>query len=340
MAGISLKQGFPTRPAYGTRGKPLILWTNYFELTPSNNLVFYRYSASVSPEATGRKLKRVFELLLQDPRMNGCMTDFKTMLISRVKFEEVEVEVIYRGDYEDEPPPNPRPYTIKIQLTGPMEVGQLLNQLKSTQVDPSFDAGSEGPIIQTLNVVLGHYPQTNPTTTTVAGNKYFSFGANRTEFDLGGGLAALRGYFRSVRMGTARLLVNINVSHGVFYKSGPLAELIDIYFKVYGMNLLQLEKFLKKVRVEKTHLPIRRNRNGEKIPQIKTIIGLATTTDGRAMEHPPQIAKFAANPKEVKFWLDNATETTTAKAPARKGKGTAQPAVGYISVFDFFQKGI
>lgn len=75
-------------------------------------------------------------------------------------------------------------------------------------------------IIQTLNVLLGHYPQANSTTSTISGNKHFSFGVKPVGFNLGGGLSALRGYFRSVRLGTGRMLVNINVNHAVIFSAG------------------------------------------------------------------------------------------------------------------------
>ncbi|KFY69005.1 hypothetical protein V496_00592 [Pseudogymnoascus sp. VKM F-4515 (FW-2607)] len=76
---------------------------------------------------------------------------------------------------------------------------------------PNFSPAMQ--IIQTLNVLFGHYPQANSTSSTISGNKHFSFGAKPVGFNLGGGLSALRGYFRSVRLGTGRMLANINVNH-------------------------------------------------------------------------------------------------------------------------------
>lgn len=62
------------------------------------------------------------------------------------------------------------------------------------------------------------------------------------------------------------MLVNINVSHAVFFKPGPLVDLIDAFAKAYGRNSWQLERFLKKVRVETTHhLPVKKNKAVESI---------------------------------------------------------------------------
>lgn len=331
MTSLSLGDEFPRRPAYGTRGKPVVLWANYFGLTLSEGLVLYRYHVSVSPEAKGRKLKRVFELLNQEPPLTGFVTDFKSLLIGNRKVDDMEIEVAYRAEFEDDPQPNTRPYRINIQFTGQMEVSALLDQVKLAQADPNFRPERQEQIIQSLNILLGYYPQSNPDTSTIAGNKHFLFGTRPVQFDLGGGLSALRGYFRSVRLGTARMLININVSHAVFYKPGPLLDLIDTFAKTYGKNSFQLDKFLKKVRVETTHLPTRRNKAGEKIPRIKTIAALANTNDGHSLPHPPQVSKFAANPKEVKFWLDTSAQKTSAKPGASS-------FTGYISVYDYFKR--
>ncbi|KAL5345607.1 hypothetical protein ACLOAV_009361 [Pseudogymnoascus australis] len=330
MASMTVTADFPTRPAYGTRGKPVVLWANYFELEASKKLIIYRYHVAVSPEAKGRKLKRVIELLLEDPRLKGSATDFKAILVSRKKLADVEVEVPYRAELEDDPKPDSSPYRVRVQLTGEMDIDGLVNHLRSVQPDPNFRLDNKLQIIQTLNVLLGHYPQSDPLTTTIASNKHFFFGTgqagnrHKVEYDLGKGLTALRGYFRSARPSTGRILVNVNVSHAVFFRPGPLEELINIFATAYGRNPFQLERFLKKVRVETTHLPVKKNKAGKKIPKVKTIIALASQNDGAGLPHPPRVARFGANAKEVQFWL----EPTDKK---KSGNGR------YITVFDFFK---
>jgi hypothetical protein len=80
----------------------------------------------------GRKLKRVFELLIQEPALTGSVTDFKSLLVNQNKIEDMEIEVAYRSEFEDEPQPNARPYRVKIQGTGYVEVSVLLGYIKST----------------------------------------------------------------------------------------------------------------------------------------------------------------------------------------------------------------
>jgi eukaryotic translation initiation factor 2C len=241
MAGISVTEVFPMRPSYGTRGKPVILWANYFNLTPDQDLVIHRYHVSMSPEAKGRKIRRLFELLIEHPLLVYSVTDFKSFLLNHRKLEDMEVEILYRSELEDDTQPNTSPYRAKVQNTGEMEVAALLNHLQSTQADPNLRPEKKEQIIQALNVLLGHHPQKNMAVTTIASNKHFSFGVKSIGYDLGGCLHALRGYFRSVRMGTGRLLVNINVSHAVFFKPGPLVDLINEFGKTYGFNTFQLK---------------------------------------------------------------------------------------------------
>lgn len=73
---------------------------------------------------------------------------------------------------------------------------------------------------------------------------------------------------------------------------------------------------------------------GKEIPKVKTVFGVAQKYDGRKLEHPPQVDRTGAGPKDVKFWLDG---TAGAKG-GKKATGPALPSNTYISVFDFFKK--
>jgi eukaryotic translation initiation factor 2C len=91
--------------------------------------------------------------------------------------------------------------------------------------------------------------------------------------------------------------------------------------------------------VETTHLIAKKNRAGQKVPRIKTIIALANTNDGSLLSHPPRVSKFAAGPKDVQFWLDSPSQKTSTALGPKKGEApTKITSAGYISVYDFFQK--
>jgi eukaryotic translation initiation factor 2C len=117
--------------------------------------------------------------------------------------------------------------------------------------------------------------------------------------------------------------------------------------------MVRLAAFLQRVRVRVTHI-IRMNREGREIPRIKTITGLATPGDGRGLQYPPIVPKFAAGAKEVKFHLGSlegqpstsqpsVSQQSSAGKKGKKGKkpikeGPEPPGGGYISVYDFFQR--
>jgi hypothetical protein len=136
-----------------------------------------------------------------------------------------------------------------------------------------------------------------------------------------GGLCTLRGFFRSVRIGTGRLLVNINVSHGAFFKPGSLQSLITEFFNsICSENWYQAERFFKKVRVKTTHLLVKKNKSGMEIPRIKTIIGLANNNDGLTYLTLPKWGDILPAPSKSSFGM-NLTPRALLRPPNLEQKG-------------------
>lgn len=363
---------FPMRPGYGTKGTPVTLWANYVVLTAASKpeLVLHRYDVSVTPAVTGKKRAQVLRIFLEDkPELSGhradIVTDYKSTLVSRVRLpidDNFTGTVAYRLEGEDAVeddggsglPATRKEFVVQLKYTNALPVADLLAHLSSTSA--STAAASDAttaytdalPTLQALNIFFNHHAKTSRDLVAVGSAKTFSLktGTNN-EWDLGSGLTALRGVFASVRMATARLLVNVNVTNGAFYQTGPLDQLIMARTGGAGVtpgNVRRLEAFLKRVRVRTTHLKDKTNRKGEVIPRLKTVFGLATPNDGYGQEHPPKVARFAAGPKDVQFWMDGTGAGNAPKAP-KKGKGKAAPAPAaasasaggrYISVYDFF----
>jgi eukaryotic translation initiation factor 2C len=111
-------------------------------------------------------------LLIQEPTLACTATDFKTLLILRNKLEDMEVEIAYGSEFEDDIQPDTCLYPVKIQINSQIEVVALLNYVKTTQAVANFSPTTQMQIIQTLNVLLGCYPQANPAISTIAGNKH------------------------------------------------------------------------------------------------------------------------------------------------------------------------
>lgn len=337
---------FARRPGFATRGKNVILRANYIAVNTTKNLVIYRYHIDVVPEATGRKLKRIIAILLKDPRFVTPATDFRALLVTSAPLPEtpMEMEVVYLGEGEDEPLPNARPYRVRIQQTGVLDVSTLVADLKQGTFNVGGDSRKE--MVQALNLMVGRYPSSSPGITTLTNSRHYPFDANAVVHALGGGLSAVRGYFRSVRLATSRIMLNINVSHLVTYSALPLTELMNRFGDQNGFDRQMLQKFLRLVRIETTHLPVKKNKAGQVIPRVKTILALANKGDGRKLAHPPKISANGAGPRDVEFYVDAQPEAAPGTAPSKKGakkKGGAPPSsrsapsTGYISVYNFFK---
>jgi eukaryotic translation initiation factor 2C len=91
LAASSLDIKLPTRPAYGTNGKAIVLYTNYLELKGINpNTELYRYSIAFQPDSNipKPKRKRLVELLLNTVPFAGhpIASDWAQMMVSQRKF--------------------------------------------------------------------------------------------------------------------------------------------------------------------------------------------------------------------------------------------------------------
>ncbi|CAG8976256.1 hypothetical protein HYALB_00009431 [Hymenoscyphus albidus] len=340
LGSASVKDHFPARPGYGTLGKAITVFANYFKVTVPKDMAVTRYNIEFLPEAKGRKLGRLFELLLEMPEFAGDITtDMKSMVISKQALQIPDgwtTEIKYRADGEDEPLERASTYTVRAVAPISVSVADFQKHLCEVNPGPKFELRSD--FIQVLNIIFNHHPQAQDDLVTAGRNPFFALSRQQTNAHnitvLGGGLESLRGFYQSVRPATGGLLLNVNVSHGVFLQPDRL----DVLFPKLGSgDKTILGKKLKLIRVRLTHLPPKKDKkSGKEIWRVKTIFGLARPHDGRGEEHPPQVRGLGAGPKEVKFWLANRAPAKDAK-PAAKGKKQAVRPDGYITVFDYFQ---
>lgn len=328
-------------PGFGTQGKRIAVYSNYFRVDVPNNFTIHRYNVECSPEAKGKKLARIFELLLEKPSFSGSVTDGKSIIISLnpLNIQDGYTEsIVYLADGQDEPLANAVTYTIRIVSPTSLDVAALVNHLRATGPTPGYTQQLE--TVQALNILLGHTPQANEGVVSIGQNRHFSVDRSQGNLPnikiLGGGLESLRGYFQSLRTATGGLLLNVNVTHGVFLEPIQLNLLIP---KMGTGNMLTLQKKLKLVRVRVIHLPAKKSKKNLDIPRVKTIFGVAHPQDGRNDAHPPQIQAFGAGPKGVMFWL-GAAPTAKEEKPGKKASKAdgGLPTNAYISVFDYFRR--
>ncbi|KAI0426348.1 ribonuclease H-like domain-containing protein [Xylaria sp. FL1042] len=334
LGGMSLNQALPRRPSYGTKGAQLVLWANYFTLESSKDLVLYQYDINVSPKAAGRKLGRIIHLFLHSPALNGLqqdmVTDFRSTLITRLKMQGPAVELAYRAEGEDDARKDAPKYTIMLNLKHTFPIADLMSYLTSTDV--SRWSEEESPI-QALNILFNHHAKSSDQIVARGPSKNYSL-VDAETWNLDAGLQAIRGFFTSVRAATGRLLLNINVSHSVFYRAIRLDQLIKSFHQ--KNDTLRLNAYLKRLRIKTTHLKERKNKRGEIIVRAKTICGLATRADGEGLAHPPRVRDTGSGPRDVEFWLEDRGEKS--QSTSKKKRGKPVPAGGrYVSVYDYFR---
>ena len=374
-ASIYDANNMPVRPCYGIQGTNVDVWANYFTMSLNPNVVIYQYDLqSIQPDVKGKKRKQVVNLFLQSelmaPYAGQVATDFVSNLISYKKLDleendEAKVEILYRTELEDEPTPHAKTYTVTIKSTGSTDIGGVVSYITSRDINNQYPDLSSA--VQVLNILVNHHAKSTPGLVAVGSKNVFPITSSTDLFDLGRGLCAIRGFFASVRPATGRMLMNVNVSHGAFYKDGPLGKLMmEFGLGRRDSQLRQVEKLLKKVSITVNHLPVKKNKRGEVIRNPKPILGFASPSDGRKQPDrkpkdgqeaqqlpPPKVSRFGAGPKDVQFWLKD--DSSQPEQPDRKGKKGKKPAAGaepgpapasessspssgrYITVYDFFR---
>ncbi|KXH44790.1 eukaryotic translation initiation factor 2C 3 [Colletotrichum nymphaeae SA-01] len=350
----------PRRPAYGTKGKKVILWANYFHLTVNPDAV-WRYNLEVrkgeaqekesTPKGKGkgrekaqpggggsssgggssgsdgppssipaRKLKIILQAALEELKNlepNAILaTEFKSQLISlkKLKLAVNPIKVIFRQENSD------RSESYLVKVVG--ETAAPLKEMKEylqTMVDKSDPQEANFPrfaaSVDALGVILGYTARKNDQVTAIGKGRFFPWGQGSTSHQLGyqDPLTAIRGYFQSVKLGTGSMLLNVNVTHGVFKMPVSIRDLclwsqVDVFQKSPAdatrniIRLRTLSKFLARTRVEIKF----KDAKGQEITRKKTILGLAYRGDLRSNDARIADPWHYGGPRQVSFRMEPA----------------------------------
>jgi eukaryotic translation initiation factor 2C len=324
MAATSLDIKLPVRPAYGTNGRAIVLYTNYFELkgiTP--DIVLHRYSVAFQgdDDLPKPKKKRLIQLLLKMAPYVGLpvASDWAQILVTPKKIPLEEKRASYKIEWypaDGEPLPAQTPddservkqarrkntITVLVEDIGTVSVQDLLRDL----AQPTSNYPLKLETIQALNVIMAHGPSSESNIAVAGGNKFYPFGDHPQlqVAALGGGLQAVRGYFSSVRTSVNRLLLNVNVATGAFYMPGPLLGVMaDFTGGPPPSNAMQYRKlaaFVRKLRFETNYIPelakggkVKKDKNGKTVTKRKVhVIG--------------DLSPFNKNATNIKFAKTNA----------------------------------
>ncbi|KAK3349981.1 ribonuclease H-like domain-containing protein [Lasiosphaeria hispida] len=373
---------FPFRPNFGHEGIKTELWANYFKLNLTVRSLF-AYSLTISRPVPveeegkppkkggkstsgkkdgdaadtpkGKKLAIIIQLALdQLPEQAVIASEFKQQVITLKKLDLPETNAI-NVQITD----RARPDKWVVTFNGPesLQIDDLMEYLITMKdVDSSFPKFARE--IDAIGVILGHMARTDPGTTAIGSGRFFAFDNARADAarDIDQSMVTiLRGYFQSVRPATGRLLVNTNVTHGIFRRAGNLGAILtkkglnrmqtisaqNIDFR-YAAQLKEVNsKFLSRVRV-RVHFPGKRA--GEfSGSQDATSSGLATSRDnldknGKEIEEgaSPQftVPRFSyGGPQHVKFLL-RAREPQPGEKPKRAPKGLQWGT--YVTVAQYY----
>lgn len=160
-------------------------------------------------------------------------------------------------------------FEVQLDYKDSFSLRHIIDYLRSPSVEAEYAGRVD--VVSFLNIILAKAPNTDPDTSRVGQNKFYPYNKNplTESFELKGGLIALRGYFSSVRPAINRLLVNVNVASGAFYKAVSFKELMR---EVSGNNE-QREAFIQRVKVKVNY-----TKDGQTTPfmtKISTIAGFA-----------------------------------------------------------------
>ncbi|KAF8579319.1 argonaute-like protein [Ramaria rubella] len=275
-AGPQIQQHVTTigvrRPAWGTSGRAVTVHTNHFEARIPQGTIHHYDVIAPADKVLPARLNLDFIKQLQEDRPDiftpKAVYDGRKNLFAIRELplankdekgqpvsEEFKVSLPETGNPQGSK--GPKEYKIRITKVAQINSEVLHGFLQGRQ---SHD-NAVLTAITALNVVIRMLPI----------SKYpfnvRSFFTNRETKDIGGGLVLWRGYFQSIRPGGTRMWINIDISTGTMYKSGPLINLcLDHIGRTQVQELtpqggfterdrIKLQRFISGIRVVTVHTP-------------------------------------------------------------------------------------
>lgn len=337
--------GLPGRKGYGTKGTPIVLRTNYFQVQLAYDVgqkvvdkTLYRYTIHFADGQMPKlKKRRIIEQILALPEFQAVThaSDFGANIVTTAKisdeFLRKKQSIVLPPKGSTVLPKEPdaaapdhvkaaharNRIDYKVESSGTFNVRDLVAYINSTSHEAHY--GSYGDLIQMLNIIMCKAPNEAASVAKLPGNKFYPHQGlrgvnNHPDIDfeeLAGGLVALRGYFSSVRCATGRMLLNLNVTSGAFYQT---VSLMDLFAKFGNPDLEQREIFVRRLKV------LYERPGKSLVKSEKVILGFARPPVGKKLDLP---VKRFGNAHEIKF-----------KYTDRSGPSVQEHT---RTVFDFFK---
>ena len=279
----------PHRPNFATNGVPVVLRANLFKLHLDNSKQLFLYQADADPRllCSKRQLRHFFQTILKrlpelQPLGHGVATDYASRLVTSAKLHLGPTDKkTYSIPYYDQEGPGSRVeakgrnFELTLSLLQPISFADFARYLDSSNATDDKSGNANGDIIRALNIIVAGHPNKDPGVYQGSPGTFFRYPQSRLEasnYELRGGLIAVRGYFYSVRLGTARVLLNVHGQCNPFYKAVNVRELMKDFEDLVGGEYYFPKGFLCNLRVKTSYM---KDPNGKPIQKFKTVVGVS-----------------------------------------------------------------
>ncbi|SPO04933.1 related to argonaute like post-transcriptional gene silencing protein QDE-2 [Cephalotrichum gorgonifer] len=291
----------PERPAFSTQGSPVKLWANSFtvDLKAQKPLWVYNIEVRKKPrEATSSsktKSKGVpkkgsgaqVEASVKGPQLSAVISEacrrlkganIGITLATELKAKLVSTGQIPQSNHSMEFTLPDGTYIVTLEGGRSVDLGAMVRYIQDMR-DQDSSCPKFEEAVDALNIVLGHTARNDSAVSVIGSKRFFHTGGNANTKErrnlFCGVLGICRGYFQSLRLSTGRLLLNTNVTYGVFRLERPLAEAFTearIDRANYDQNFEMMAKVLNRARVEYKFKACADDKEWR--TQRKTIIGI------------------------------------------------------------------
>lgn len=308
---MAKEEVLPTRPSFVAERKNAVkLYANYFSLSVANDVNVYKYNFTIlggrnqQDEIKGASATQIFRSTLP------------LLQISRTKYATDYRRQIFTLDLITFPD-DERKFSMDnciVKFDNPVKF----------RLDTSVSGTPSQDMIDCFNLILGQQCRRNPLSmATIGRHRYFPRSAKMfsDKDDLGDVfetaipemISVSRGFFQGVRPAVDHLLLNVNVTFGVFRPHGVIKDLYGLLkgeHELFGhpgrriQVLAQLHQVISRARVEYKIPGIDKVTGEERTPEIVPIAGFARKTDsGKDKDHPLRIDADFPGPGQVSFWI-------------------------------------
>ncbi|KAG6361635.1 hypothetical protein INS49_009862 [Diaporthe citri] len=272
---------------------------------------------------TGRKamdiFKQIFDQVRRDNVSGELATDFKQKIVTLGYLNSLPEHLNYRS----------RQYKITVSEPQVLRVEEFMslldNQTPSASLATTIKLDAfpfHQDTISAINTIMGHAPRESQDIVAVGSSRFFS----REEPSLrkgivdAGALQVIKGFIQSVRPATGRLLLNVNVTHGIFRRDYKIPEL---FTKLRGSGPKKLQSLQKIVSKARVNYQILSTKKAKPCWKEVTAAGLARSTD--TSNKQKQKIKF---PPGEEFGYADKVEFLLGEPPKQSDGTAVRPAPG------------